>query len=196
MRIRPIFLAILLVALTAIAAHAGVPDPRNCTADTCLMISPAGLFTYKVVMRDESAAPVADLPVVLDFGTAGGVNLCDSSDPDHNRRVVVTTDATGSAVFNVRGGGQTTGYVVVSAIGQVVVIAHVRSTDLNGDLAVNSADATLFSGIPSNSNVGDYNCDGLSNSADLAILNAQLGQDCNTVPVLDFTWGAIKGYYR
>jgi hypothetical protein len=196
MRVRPLLGVLILLAAGSIPAHAGVPDPRNCTADTCLVISPAGASPYTVIVRDEAAAPVANLQVVLDFGTAPGMNLCDQSDPDHDRRVLGTTDNTGSVIFRVRGGGQTTGYVVVSAIGQVIVIAHPRSPDLNGDLAVTSADLTLHQGLPANSIAGDYDCNGTSDSADRAILIAQLGQDCNTVPVLDFTWGAIKAYYR
>ena len=196
MRIRPLLPVLALAAGLVTAAHAGVPDPRNSTADTCLVISPAGVFPYKVTVKDESAAPVPGVQVVLDFGPAVGMNLCDQADPDHDRRVVGTTDATGSFTFFVRGGGMTAGYVVVSAFGQNIVIAHVRSTDLNGDLAVTSADVTVHQGLPANALSGDYDCDGDADSTDRAILSAQLGQDCNTVPVLDFTWGAIKASYR
>jgi hypothetical protein len=196
MRFRPLLGVLALLAASSLPAHAGVPDPRNSTADTCLVLSPAGVFAYKVTVKDESAAPVAGVQVVLDFEPAPGMNLCDQSDPDHDRRVVGTTDATGSITFYVRGGGQTTGYVAVSAFGQNIVIAHPRSTDLNGDLAVTSADVTIHQGLPANSFAGDYNCGGGSTAADRAILQSQLGQDCNTVPVLDFTWGALKATYR
>jgi hypothetical protein len=196
MRLRPFLGVLALLAVTAMPAHAGIPDPHNSSADTCMVICPAGLFPYKVTVRDESAAPVMGVQVVLDFTPATGINLCDQSDPDHDRRIVGTTDANGSFTFYVRGGGQTTGYVVVSAFAQTIVFAHVRSTDLNGDLVVNSADVTLHQGLPANSLAGDYNCDGVSDAADLAILEAQVGQDCNTVSVLDFTWGAVKASYR
>jgi len=196
MRIRPLFGALALAAGLARFAHAGVPDPHNSTADTCLVISPAGVFPYKVTVRDESAAPVSGVQVVLDFSPATGINLCSQSDPDLDRRLVGTTDATGSFTFNVRGGGTTAGYVVVSAFGQLIVLAHVRSTDLNGDLAVTSADLTLHQGLPAHATTGDYDCDGDADATDRAILSAQVGQDCNTVPVLDFTWGAVKASYR
>jgi hypothetical protein len=196
MRVRPFFWVAALLAASTMPAHAGVPDPRNSTADTCLVISPAGNFPYKVTVRDESAAPVTGVQVVLDFTPAVGMNLCDQSDPDHDRRVVGTTDLTGSFTFYVRGGGQSAGYVVVSAFAQTIALAHVRSTDLNGDLAVTAADVTLHQALPANALAGDYNCDGVSNAADRAILSAQVGQDCNTVPVLDFTWGALKASYR
>jgi hypothetical protein len=196
MRIRPLLGVLALLAASSFPAHAGVPDPRNSTADTCLVLSPAGVFAYKVTVKDESAAPVADVQVVLDFGPAPGMNLCDQSDPDHDRRVIGTTDATGSVTFHVRGGGQTAGYVVVSAFAQTIVLAHPRSTDLNGDLAVTSADVTIHQGLPANSFAGDYNCGGGSDATDRGILQAQVGQDCNTVPVLDFTWGAVKATYR
>jgi hypothetical protein len=196
MRFRTLLAMLVLGLGAATLAQAGVPDPRNCIADTCLVVSPAGVFAYTVVVKDESAAPVANVQVVLDFGTAGGVNLCDSSDPDHDRRIIATTDATGSVTFRVRGGGQTSGYVVVSAVGSVIVIAHVRSTDLNGDLAVTSADVTAHSALPSNALAGDYNCDGVTDANDGAFITIELGQDCSTVPVLDFTWGAVKASYR
>ena len=196
MRFRALLAMIGFGLGAATLAHAGVPDPRNCIADTCLAISPAGIFSYTVVVKDESAAPVANVQVVLDFGTAPGMNLCDSSDPDHDRRVYGTTDVTGSVTFHVRGGGQTSGYVVVGAVGSVIVLAHVRSTDLNGDLAVTAADVTIHSGLASNALAGDYNCDGVTDANDRSLISAQLGQDCNTVAVLDFTWGAVKATYR
>lgn len=196
MRFRALLAMLVLALGAATLAHAGVPDPRNCVADTCLVVSPAGVFAYTVVVKDESAAPVANVQVVLDFGTAAGVNLCDSSDPDHDRRVIGTTDGSGSVTFHVRGGGQTSGYVVVGAVGSVIVVAHVRSTDLNGDLAVTSADESAHGALPSNALAGDYNCDGVTDANDRAFITAQLGQDCNTVAVLDFTWGAVKATYR
>lgn len=196
MRVRPLLFVLALVAGASPTAQAGVPDPRNSVADTCLVLSPAGVFPYKVTVKDESAAPVAGVQVVLDFVGATGMNLCDQSDPDHDRRVVGTTDANGSFTFHVRGGGQTTGYVVVSAFAQTIVLARPRSTDLNGDLAVTAADVTIHQGLPAGSFAGDYDCDGGTDSADRAILQAQVGQDCNTVPVLDFTWGALKASYR
>jgi hypothetical protein len=196
MRIRALLAMLGLGVGAATLAHAGVPDPRNCIADTCLVLSPAGIFSYTVVVKDESAAPVANVQVVLDFGTAGGMNLCDASDPDHDRRVVGTTNASGSVTFHIKGGGQTSGYVVVGAMGSVIVIAHARSTDLTGDLAVTAADVTAHSALPSNALAGDYNCDGVTDANDRSLINAQLGQDCNTVAVLDFTWGAVKATYR
>jgi len=196
MRFRALLTMLGLGLGAATLAHAGVPDPRNCVADTCLVVSPAGVFDYTVVVKDESAAPVANVQVVLDFGTAPGMNLCDASDPDHDRRIIGTTDATGSVIFHVRGGGQTSGYVVVSAVGSVIVIAHARSTDLNGDLAVTAADVTAHSALASNALAGDYNCDGVTDANDRAFITAQLGQDCNTTAVLDFTWGAVKASYR
>jgi hypothetical protein len=196
MRIRPLLWVIALLAASALPARAGVPDPKNSTADTCMVISPAGVFSYKVTVRDESAAPVSGVQVVLDFTPAPGMNLCDQSDPDHDRRIVGTTDLNGTVTFNVRGGGQTSGFVVVSAFAQTIVLAHVRSTDLNGDLAVTAADVTLHQGLPANSLAGDYNCDGVTDSVDRGILSVEVGTDCNTTPVLDSTWGKLKASYR
>jgi len=196
MRVRPLLGVVALLVASTIPAHAGVPDPRNSTADTCMVISPAGAFPYKVTVKDEAAAPVAGVQVVLDFTPATGMNLCDQSDPNHDRRIVGTTDLNGTFTFYVRGGGQSTGYVVVSAFAQTIVLAHVRSLDLNGDLAVTAADVSAHQALPANSLAGDYNCDGVTDAADRAILSAEVGQDCNTTPVLDSTWGALKASYR
>ena len=180
----------------ASSAHAGIPDPRYCVVDTCLVVAPAGNFAYPVIVKDESLAPVADVIVVLDFGTAPGMALCSSSDPDGDRRVIAMTDASGLATFLVRGGGQSTGYVVVSANGQTILIAYPRSTDLNGDLAITTADVTLHDALPPNSRAGNYDCDADADAADRTLISSELGQDCNTVPVLGLTWGAVKATYR
>ena len=195
MRVRAALVLVLSLTFAG-SAHAGIPDPRNCTADTCLVVSPAGLFDYAVTIRDDSMAPVDGAMVVLDFGTALGINLCSASDPDLDDRVVGTTNSSGQIVFHVRGGGLSPGYVVVSANAQTILIAYPRSPDLNGDLAVTSADVTLHSGLPSNARAGNYDCDGDSDVADRAYITAELGQDCNTVPVLNSTWGALKASYR
>lgn len=190
--------AALLLALAALAAPAaaGVPDPRNCDADTCLALSPAGAFPYVVVLRDESLAPIAGATVALDFNTAPGIALCDSSDPDHDGRVTAVTDAQGRVEFRVRGGGQTTGYVIVGALGQTLRIAHPRSTDLSGDLDVGPEDAALHDALPPDARAGDYDCDGDRDAADRIQIALQMGQDCGTVDVLSCTWGRIKGVYR
>ena len=195
MRVRPA-LVFLLALVLAGPARAGIPDPRNCIADTCLVVSPAGLFAYSVTVRDASLAPVDSALVVLDFGTAPGLQLCSVSDPDLDRRVWAMTNSSGQAVFHVRGGGQTTGYVVVSANAQTILVAYPRSTDLNGDLAVSSADVTLHAALPANARAGNYDCDGDSDSDDRARITAELGQDCSTVPVINSTWGALKASYR
>lgn len=195
MKVRAAFLLLLSLAFVG-SAHAGIPDPRNCSADTCLVVSPAGLFDYTVIIRDDSMAPVDGAMVVLDFGTALGINLCSASDPDHDDRVVGNTNASGQITFHVRGGGQSAGYVVVSANAQTILIAYPRSTDLNGDLAVTSADVTLHAALPASARAGNYDCDGDSDASDRAFITAELGQDCNTVPVLNSTWGALKALYR
>jgi hypothetical protein len=191
-------LAVVLAALAAAAgpAAAGVPDPRNCVADTCLVLSPGGAFVYSVLLRDESMAPIVGATVVLDFATAPGIALCDSSDPDHDGRVMAVSNAAGSVEFRVRGGGQTTGYVVAGALGQTVRIVYPRSPDLSGNLTVGAEDAALHAALPSSARAGDYDCDGDSDAADRAQITLEMGQDCGTVNVLSCTWGRVKGLYR
>lgn len=195
---------VAMLSLTALAALAsgsgatpsGIPDPVNCVADTCLLLAPAGNFSYRVVLRDESFAPVSAASVVLDFVGAPGIVLCSASDPDGDRRVEGLTDGTGTCTLQARGGGQSTGYVVVTGQGQMIRLAYPRSTDLNGDLVVTSADVTLHASLPASSRAGNYDCDSDCDAADRAVIQAEVGQDCATVPVLSSTWGRIKGFFR
>jgi hypothetical protein len=194
--VRTVLFAAAFAAALAAPAAAGVPDPRNCEADTCLVVSPGGAFAYPVTLRDESMAPLAGATVVLDFGAAPGIALCDSFDPDRDRRVTAVTDAAGRVEFRARGGGQTSGYVLVGALGQTVRVVYPRSPDLSGNLAVGAEDAALHAALPTASRAGDYDCDGDSDAADRAQITLEIGQDCGTVDVLSSTWGRVKGLYR
>lgn len=191
-------LAVELAALVAAAgpAAAGIPDPRNCVADTCLVLSPGGAFVYAVTLRDESMAPIAGATVTIDFAPAPGIALCDSSDPDHDGRVTAVSNATGAVEFRVRGGGQTGGYAVVGALGSTVRIVYPRSPDLSGNLLVGAEDAALHAALPLASRAGDYDCDGDSDAADRTHIALEMGQDCGAVGVLSSTWGRVKGIYR
>lgn len=188
--------AALAACLASAPASAGVPDPRFCEADTCMVLSPGGLFSYEVILRDESYAPVANATVTLDFGPAPGIVLCDSMDPDGDGRVTALTDAQGRVEFFVRGGGQTAGHAVVGALGQTVRVAYPRSTDLDGSLTVNQQDVDLHAALPAASRAGDYDCDGDSDASDRQQVTLQMGQDCGTVDVLSCTWGRVKAAYR
>jgi len=190
------FLIACGVVLFAAPARAGVPDPVNSIADTCLILAPAGNFAYSATLRDESFAPIADVDVTLDFGPAPGIVLCSASDPDLDRRVVARSNSLGEVSFHVGAGGQTAGYVVLAAVGGTIRILHPRTTDLNGDLQITSADVSAHSALPANSRLGDYDCDGDSDAVDRALITAELGQNCSTVPVLPSTWGRLKDVYR
>jgi hypothetical protein len=185
-----------LAAVLASPAGAGVPDPLNTTADTCLVLAPGGNFSYSATLRDESFAPIADVQVTLDFGPAPGIVLCAASDPDLDRRVVATSNSVGSVVFNVGAGGQSTGYVVLAAVGGTIRILHPRTTDQTRDLQFTVADVNAHAALPVSSRLGDYDCDGDSDAADRAIISAELGQNCSSVPVLSSTWGRLKNLYR
>jgi hypothetical protein len=193
--------AAALVSLAALAlaggpATAGIPDPRYCEVDTFLALAPAGDYLFPVVLRDESFAPIANSPVALDFGSAPGIALCPSSDPEGDLLVLGTTDGQGRVEFRVRGGGQTSGSVAVKCIGQTVGFAFPRSTDLDGDLAVTQADADLHAALPADARAGDYNRDGASDATDRLQIASQIGHDCQSVAVLSSTWGRVKAVYR
>jgi hypothetical protein len=190
------FLILLLPAAAAVPADAGIPDPSLSECDTCLVMSPDGSFLFRLTLRDDANAPVANTQVFLDFAGTPGINLCAESDPDADRKVEGTTDAMGVVDFYVRGGGQSV--QLVQAISQLTIfcLSRPRSPDLNGDLQINATDETLHTGLPLDTPVGDYDCDGDSDADDLVEIQSRLGNNCSSVQISQNTWGSVKAMYR
>ena len=194
-------LAAVGLSLLALAAPFGnvlanVPSPVHTTCDACLVMAPGNSFLYRVILRDDAAAPIPGASVSIDFNPVSGVSLCSISDPDADGRVVAITDGSGVVDFYVRGGGVATGFATVSSVATTLCFAQVRSPDLDGNLIVEVADQTAHQGLPLGSLSGDYDCDSDSDAADRALLTARLGQNCATVQGEDHTWGRIKALYR
>ena len=190
-----------LIGFALLAMHAppvlsGVPDPTTSDCDTCVVISPEGSFVFHIVLRDDANAPVPGATVVVDFNGAVGINLCDASDPDQDGRVSGVTDAGGVLDLFIRGGGSATGTAVVSSQAQTLCFAHVRSTDLDGDGVVTALDETAHQALAVDALAGDYDCNGVTDAADLATLQSQLNENCLTVQNLPGTWGRLKAIYR
>lgn len=180
----------------AAPARANVPSPVYSTCDSCLVIAPGNSFLYRVVLRDDANAPVPNASVAIDFNGVAGVTLCTESDPDLDGRVVGMTNGSGVVDFYVRGGGYSFTLATVSSVATTLCHARVRSPDLNGDLAMNASDQTTHQGLSSSSLIGDFDCDGDTDGADLALLTDRLGENCFTVQVDGSTWGRIKALYR
>ena len=89
-----------------------------------------------------------------------------------------------------------TGTAVISSQAQTVCFAHVRSTDLDGDGVVTALDETAHQALAVDALAGDYDCNGVADAADLALLQSQLNENCLTVQNLPGTWGWLKAIYR
>ena len=177
-------------------ASANVPSPVYSSCDSCLVIAPGQSFLYRVILRDDANTPIPSTSVSIDFNGLAGVSLCSISDPDLDSRVVGTTDGSGVVDFYVRGGGYSFTYATVSSVATTLCLARVRSPDLNGDLVVNGTDQSAHQGLAPNSLIGNFDCDGDTDGADLALLTARLDENCSTVQSENSTWGRVKALYR
>jgi hypothetical protein len=209
MRVRhfavPAFLTLVLSStLWAPLAVAGIPSPANSTAPNCLDLCPAGDMPYTVVVRDITNAPIANSTVVIDFCQCPGVHLCPAMPGDTYTivggcQVTAVTNAAGTVVFPIRGGGLCTSGARVFADG--ILLAQglfVRSPDQDGDLIVAAPDlsifATKFGGADP---TADFDCDGDVDLADQTTFSAHFGHFCGgVVPTRPSTWGHVKQIYR
>ena len=189
-------LVIVLMAVTALPAEAGVPDPTKSECETCLVVSPDGTFLYRLTLRDDANAPVADATVFLDFTAATGIVLCTESDPNSDRMVEGTTNTAGVVDFYVRGGGQDLNFVTATSQLVTFCLAQARSPDLSSNLIIDAADETLHQALASDALAGDYDCDGDSDAADLAEIQSRTGRNCSSVQIENSTWGSLKAIYR
>lgn len=188
--------ALVLVALASLPAAGGVPDPSNSDCDTCLVISPDGTFLYRLTLKDDANAPVADAAVFLDFSAAPGIVLCQESDPDGDRKVEGATNSLGVVDFYVRGGGQDLNLVTVTSQLVTFCLTRARTTDLTGNLIVDGADEAAHQLLPLDSPLGDYDCDGDSDADDLAEIQSRTGRNCSSVQIAQRSWGSLKAIYR
>jgi hypothetical protein len=190
-------ISLLMALLFAAVARADVPDVRYCVADSELVASPDGGFAYTVLLRDNTNVPIANSTVVIDFTNATGITLCGTQDPDHDGRLLGTTNSSGSVTFYIKAGGTSGGRVTVGTALDVIVRAQPRTPDLDGDSDVDQSDqAALTALMGSSGPAGDLDKNGTVNSADAAILNAHLGGTCGSTPSFQQSWGAVKALYR
>src|SRR5262245_43615108 len=97
-------LSIVLASLAWYSvASAGVPNPPTSSVDPCLIICPDGDIAFHVTVRDVANNPVPNALVQIDFCSCvgHGFDLC----PGVSCQVSAVTNAAGTAVLNIAGGG-------------------------------------------------------------------------------------------
>ncbi|MEP7028720.1 MAG: hypothetical protein ABI960_09015 [Candidatus Eisenbacteria bacterium] len=192
-----IALSLLLALSLAAVARADVPDVRFCVADTSLVASPDGSFGYTVLLRNNTNAPIVGGTVVLDFTEATGIVLCNEQDPDHDGRILGTTNGAGSVTFHVKAGGASTGRVRVGTALDLITRARPRTTDLDGDLDVDSSDqAALNALLGTFGPNGDLDHNGIVDGVDVALEAGRVGSNCFLTPTNSTTWGQVRALYR
>jgi hypothetical protein len=165
-----------------------------------------------VIVRDAGNNPVINSTVELLFGACASavnsdLNLDDVQTFAGNavncagNVIVAVTNGSGQATFRIIGGasalpgnnpGITTACCTVRADGQVLGVLRVGAYDLNTSGGVNGADqslllATLFAGPAGYRCRGDYNGNGIVDSADLSkLLSVQFGAGSLTSAVAPF----------
>jgi hypothetical protein len=192
-----LLLSLVLALASAAIARADVPSAAYSIADTNLVASPDGGFSYVVWLRDSADQPLPGATVVLDFTNAAGIQLCGSQDTDHDGRLLATTDISGKATFQVKAGGSTTGRATVGSGIDVIALVRPRTTDLDGDSDVDAQDQAALNALVGTAGPkGDLDRNGIVDAADVALLAAHVGGNCITVPAFQPSWGSLKARYR
>jgi hypothetical protein len=156
----------------------GVPDPGWCDVP-CLPICPQGQFDFIVTVREDCGSPLEGVEVVIDFSACDSVTLCEPEGPlpytiePCEKRISATTDAGGTVIFPIRGGGIS--YLAAAEIwADDVLIAErpVASCDQDGDLQLTGIDQGLFvskAQLGLEDPTADFDCDGLVAAPDAVI---------------------------
>jgi hypothetical protein len=193
-------LASLLAAPTA---RASVPSASNSTVDPCFRMEPGGTLSFTVVVRDFANNPVVGSFIVIDYCACPEIALCESGGLRPHVALGCTiegvSDATGTRVFKMKGGGGCSGNgIKVYADGVLLAQVNAASPDQNGDLSVDAGDAALLATKLGGTDMsGDLNCDGAVTVADQAALVLFFDHTCLTpTSTHHSTWGEVKIRYR
>lgn len=206
------FITFAGIATTPNPLLAGVPSPAQCTVP-CLVACPAGDLPYVVTVRDIAGNPLANSLVTLQFcldapnariESVPSFRFCCTGTacaPSPGTTSLATTGSDGRATLFVAGGGALltqNSLVIVVADGIVLGQRDITTVDLDDDSVVGATDATLANGFLGSADpIADFDCSGLVDAADLAILSAHLGHTCHCpVPTRSTTWGRAKILYR
>lgn len=185
------------LTVVATVASAGVPDPRNSTAEAVIvgnqtgnpLGAPGGFGTsavpgYEVVVRDINNTALVGRPVVLDFSGAATTRLYAAQVAGTTINCVAKTltkltNGAGLALFTPKFGRFDNGTnVEVSADGVSLALVKARSVDIDGtDGDVGLGDLGYFSNNLLNNPSAqetDFDNSGTTALGDLGILSAEL----------------------
>ncbi len=175
-----------LAALCAAAAIAGraeasPPSPLTSYVDPCIVVCPAGDFSFRVVARRASGIPASGAWVQLELCGCPDVNLV--SNPaaysvTDGCWVSRAADASGLADIPLAAGGICSETSIrVFADGVLLAIrTAVASPDRDGDLVVNPSDLARLQGkLGTADPSADFDCSGQVSEADLSVAEAHLG---------------------
>ena len=153
--------------------------------DPCLTACPAGDIPFTVYMREADGTPVPGVSSVwLDFSGCSNAVPCQSEVDWPIVHPNGPSDDSGRIVFYVNAGGCDEGCLInVEAFCGTIASVPFKSVDTDGDLIVKPQDFD----VPI---CNDFNCDGITDISDLALLTAHLTHNCVT-DVCDLFGGTI-----
>jgi len=173
----------------------GCSDPQYSTFRNSLLIAPNGEPSNTVRAMDNCPTPMPhpDQQIFLSFDAELNSQLTWDAQQPHPQTPAVVTDEEGYAHIPVRGGGcQATGQTYVIARGvQVRALNGAKSPDVNGDCGVHEDDRAYFVSMLGTSDFcADLDESGTVDAADLAIVDATLGDLCSQAEGVDEPGGA------
>jgi hypothetical protein len=194
-------------------AIAGAPCAACSSVPACILACPQGDVADTIVVQNAWGNPSTGYAVVLSFDQCPGFSLCPSSPPMSYTilsptSIQVITDIQGRAIFALQAIGSCTGAVRIAVLirntqlmltdGTNHPLSSLVSVDQDGNGIVTSADQQILAAHGATDTLGDLNCDGTHNAADMAVLMAHMGHQCPTsaVPAHGATWGSVKVRYH
>lgn len=171
-----------LVFLAPSAALSAVPSPANSIVPP-LVGCPAGDLSFRVLVRDAANNPVQGSFVILSLSSCPAFTHCAGADSGSvwnplARTQVAVSDSAGGASFAIHQGG-VCGAVSVSADGIPLANRAFASTDQNGDLQVDFADAAIVLGkLGTSDGTADFNGSGFVDTLDVVTVQSHIGHNC------------------
>lgn len=174
---------LLLVPSASLGA---VPSPVNSVVPH-LVGCPAGDLSFTVLVRDAASNPVPGSAVILSFASCPSFTHCSGSFPGYlwnpaAHTVQAMTDSVGQANFAIHQGGVCSA-VSISADGVPLANRAFASTDQNGDLQVNFADAGIvFGKVGTTDGTADFDGNGVVDTVDVVVVQSHVGHNCDGSP--------------
>ncbi len=158
------------------------PGPVFCDSvmtDPCLVICPLGDISHEVVLKDSCGNPICDPGLALNFANCAA-EPCPGEHPDWPLVYADSCDnATGTHWFSVKASSLDCidCFVDVTlADGTICRRLETKFLDINNDKCVTPND--WLGGVAGLPPCNDYNCDGVTDSLDMAIHDSHLDHCC------------------